>query len=305
MGSHIRGIQTRSDARNEGKSQHVSGTHFRIAGFFIALCLPLMSAQAQPTRGGDHAAMDVVSERDALVPGETQWLAVRFDIEKDWHLYWKNPGDSGEPPIIRWELPDGVTVGDPLWPAPQRHVSSGGILDYIFEYELAILYPVEVSRDLPTGKQLTIKAESDYLICKSICLFGDGSAELTLPVRRSSNKSNDTELFERTRTFIPGDPESSSELGIETRWENRTLDVAVPGAERITFYPHSGMDAPAPRDMIESGQTRGETIRITYPDLRKASAVTAVLEIEYPDRRIYQELCVPTPDGTARDNHAP
>jgi DsbC/DsbD-like thiol-disulfide interchange protein len=35
-------------------------------------------------------------------------IAIRFNIEKDWHLYWKNAGDAGFAPRITWQLPTGL-----------------------------------------------------------------------------------------------------------------------------------------------------------------------------------------------------
>ena len=34
-----------------------------------------------------------------------------FDLEKGWHIYWVNPGDSGEPPKIQWQLPERISRG--------------------------------------------------------------------------------------------------------------------------------------------------------------------------------------------------
>jgi DsbC/DsbD-like thiol-disulfide interchange protein len=31
-------------------------------------------------------------------------LGLYFKLEPGWHIYWKNAGDSGEPPRARWTL---------------------------------------------------------------------------------------------------------------------------------------------------------------------------------------------------------
>jgi DsbC/DsbD-like thiol-disulfide interchange protein len=43
-----------------------------------------------------------------------------------WHIYWQNPGDSGEPPRIKWQLPSGVTATALEWPTPMRMTTSAG-----------------------------------------------------------------------------------------------------------------------------------------------------------------------------------
>ena len=45
----------------------------------------------------------------ALVPGETNTVALRLKIRDRWHTYWRNPGDSGLPTTLDWKLPAGVT----------------------------------------------------------------------------------------------------------------------------------------------------------------------------------------------------
>ena len=58
-------------------------------------------------------------------PGATVPVALSFAIAPGWHLYWENPGDSGLPPAIRWNLPPGWTA-DPLrFPVPERKVDAG------------------------------------------------------------------------------------------------------------------------------------------------------------------------------------
>lgn len=246
--------------------------------------------------GSDLAEVSILSERDAIVPGETSWIAVHFAIEPEWHLYWKHAGDTGDPPIFDWKLPESLGVGEPLWPAPHRYISPGNILDYTFEGELVVLFPLTASDDLEPGDEATLSVKTDYLICKSMCLFGDGAASLTLPVRETASESRSVPVFDRTRTRVPSPPEEASSRGIATTWDGNTLVVRANGARKITFYPDGGFGKPAALGMIESGVSEGETIRITYDGLEKAEAVEAVLEIEYPDGRAFQALRAATPD---------
>ena len=41
-------------------------------------------------------------------------------MDKGWHTYWRNPGDSGGPIEIDWDLPKGFSVSDIKWPLPER-----------------------------------------------------------------------------------------------------------------------------------------------------------------------------------------
>ena len=59
----------------------------------------------------DHVTARLVADRTPIAPGETVDLALIFEIQPGWHTYWRNPGDSGDPPRLAWTLPAGVTEG--------------------------------------------------------------------------------------------------------------------------------------------------------------------------------------------------
>ena len=42
-----------------------------------------------------------------VVPGETLWLAIRFDPIEHWHTYWKFGGDSGVATFTQLGCPRG------------------------------------------------------------------------------------------------------------------------------------------------------------------------------------------------------
>jgi len=67
-----------------------------------------------------HVDVELVADVAGVAPGQTFRLGVRFVPEKNWHVYWKNPGDSGEAPRIQWMLPAGLTAGELEWPTPER-----------------------------------------------------------------------------------------------------------------------------------------------------------------------------------------
>ena len=63
----------------------------------------------------EHVEAELVAARTALVPGEPLTVALRLSMEKGWHTYWRNPGDSGLPTTLAWNLPAGVEAGPIAW----------------------------------------------------------------------------------------------------------------------------------------------------------------------------------------------
>ncbi|MDG1938416.1 MAG: protein-disulfide reductase DsbD family protein, partial [Pseudomonadales bacterium] len=69
---------------------------------------------------GAHIKVSLVSERNYLIAGEAASLALRLLPEDGWHTYWKNPGDTGLPTRLAWQLPERFKAGDIEWPIPER-----------------------------------------------------------------------------------------------------------------------------------------------------------------------------------------
>ena len=88
-----------------------------------------LGAQAAPAQT-PHVEAELIAENTSLQAGaDHQWLALRLKPESGWHVYWRNPGDSGIPTSLSWNLPAGVTAGDILWPYPHRE-SLGTLTNY-------------------------------------------------------------------------------------------------------------------------------------------------------------------------------
>jgi thiol:disulfide interchange protein DsbD len=91
-------------------------------------------------------------------------------IQEGWHVYWINAGDSGEPPVIHWTLPKGLTAGPMQFPPPSR-LPLGPLMD--FGYQDSVAFPVllTASPTLHPGK-LHLDAHVSWLVCSSVCLPG-------------------------------------------------------------------------------------------------------------------------------------
>ena len=74
---------------------------------------------AAPAPASALVRVELLSETRSIVAGRTFWVALRQEITPGWHTYWKNPGDSGEPPRLEWALPAGFTAGE-IAVAPAR-----------------------------------------------------------------------------------------------------------------------------------------------------------------------------------------
>ncbi len=77
---------------------------------YVLLLLLSVPAWAAPISAA-HLKVDLVAQDASITPGHTFQAGLKFDLEKGWHVYWINPGDSGEPPTVEWKLPAGFEAG--------------------------------------------------------------------------------------------------------------------------------------------------------------------------------------------------
>ena len=146
----------------------------------------------------DYATVELISEYDAVVPGQSFDLAVRFDLEEHWHIYWKNPGASGLSTTIDWVLPEGIEAGEVQWPAPER-IQLGGLVNYGYEEEAVFIVTLQAPEDLKLGSDLAITANLFWLICKETCLPGEAALDLVLPVAPKAEPSAEATAFAEAR----------------------------------------------------------------------------------------------------------
>lgn len=149
-----------------------------------AVLLLAGTAIAAPVKTA-HVEAELVASRTALVPGEPVTVALRLSMEKGWHTYWRNPGDSGLPTTLAWTLPAGIEAGPIEWPAPHE-LPVGPLVNYGYEGEVLHLVELRPQQALPTGDTVVLAARAEWLVCKEVCIPEGADLTLALPVRDAS-----------------------------------------------------------------------------------------------------------------------
>ncbi len=149
-----------------------------LLGLF-ALLGPIPAAAAPVDTG--HLEAELVAQERGAVPGGTVYVALRQKIDKGWHTYWRNPGDSGEPTTITWTLPAGWQAGDIVWPTPDR-MPIGPLVNYGYSGEVLLPVPIQVPVSASVGSTATLKADVTFLVCELTCIPEYASLTLAVPV---------------------------------------------------------------------------------------------------------------------------
>src|SRR5438874_269026 len=119
---------------------------------------PAVTAAAAAPPGKDLVAVTLLADVDSVKAGKTFNLGVLLKIKPGWHVYWKNPGDSGMATKVNWKLPQGFEVGALRFPIPTRFVQPGDVITYGYEDELLLTATVTPPKNLDAGEPLTFVA---------------------------------------------------------------------------------------------------------------------------------------------------
>ncbi|MEO8133582.1 MAG: thioredoxin family protein [Betaproteobacteria bacterium] len=156
---------------------------------FLIACLALLAAASGSVWSKavqtDHVEAELVAEQNAVVPGKPLLAGLRLKMDEHWHTYWRNPGDTGLPTVIRWQLPTGFKAGEIDWPAPQR-IDIGPFANYGYENEVVLPVRIEVPEGIAPGTRIPIKAHAEWLVCREQCIPGEAELDLDLVAATSS-----------------------------------------------------------------------------------------------------------------------
>ena len=178
---HIYGSSNRVEFPTLAKPKTMRLLTYKILILLGLACFSL-AAQGQLHKT-DQIEVELLAETTNVVPGESFWLAIRLDPIEHWHTYWKFGGDSGEATQTSdWQLPDGASVGDIVWPLPEWSPFLGSEL-VTFTYNREVYLPMQVSVPANfSGDTFELSTQIDWQVCYEICIPGDARFTLSLPV---------------------------------------------------------------------------------------------------------------------------
>lgn len=220
----------------------------RLFAFALVLTLaPLGVAQASGADPKDLVAARLVPEVTTLAPGQPFWVALALRMKPGWHVYWKNPGDSGLPVQLDWRLAADFAVGEPQWPAPSLFVD-GPVASYGYAEEALLLVEVTPPAGLSVGDEVPLDLRASWLVCEEECLPGEARLEAALAVgERPLLDEGARALFARARAALPQAAPFAASLSHRPAGAEPALllEVQGPGLDagavrRAHFFPDEG-----------------------------------------------------------------
>ncbi len=260
------------------------GAMMVLAMTLVAL-LPGKPLLANPVSAA-HVQAELGSVVTTIQPGATFWVVLHLRMQDGWHTYWQNPGDAGLATAIRWELPDGFTAGDIVWPYPQR-LPVGPLMNYGYEGEVTLLTQMTAPADLPPGQMVTLQAKTTWVACADLCIPGAATLDLHLPVSDARPREDPRwmAVFGQTQLALP----KPAPWQVVFSTEPDTLTLVVVGSSfvptrlaDVTFFPLSYgiIDHAAPQQVQLTPQGLQLTIRRGTFDITHLTRIEGVLILQ-------------------------
>ena len=129
--------------------------------FLLFFCVTINAV----TVNTGHANVSLVKYENTQGNQNRNLIGIRMDMQKNWHTYWKNPGDSGGPIKVNWSHDDNVSISELNWPTPSL-IPYEPLMTY--GYKDFVIFPFEITNS--NNKNSVIEASIDFLICDDVCV---------------------------------------------------------------------------------------------------------------------------------------
>lgn len=246
-----------------------------------------------------HGDAVLVSSMRAVRPGATFEVGIKIDIDPGWHIYWRNPGDTGISPTVAWHLPGGWSAGELQWPIPRKLLTWGQV-SYGYEGQALLLSRVTVPKDAKIGSALPLSAKVEWLVCRDGCV--PAKAKLSIPMKIARENRPDPVWAPRIKAAVRKLPVASGSGQFSASWAGKNIVLSFDGAvarkyATAMFFPADPVVEPsAPEVAGSAGNHPTLTLKLSQfapasvPRLRgllvsRQGSNTSSLTIDIPIRR--------------------
>ena len=212
----------------------------------LALCGAVPAAPITTT----YSTVDLIAEQASLpADGGEVTLGLYIEPNPGWHAYWRNPGDAGLEPRMRWNLQEGFEAAPFEFPVP--HVLPFiDLITYAYEEPLLLMSDVSVPAGLTPGESVQLQGRASWVVCDDeLCVPENTNLLLTLPVGDGGPDAAQAERFAAARDKLP--------VSVDWPAQFERLD----GSVRIAIEtPEAAADARDPylyiseRNLVEYGR---------------------------------------------------
>jgi thiol:disulfide interchange protein len=251
--------------------------------FALLFASPAAFALSGSTVATENVKARLVSEVNMIGPGQVFWVALELDIRDGWHTYWRNPGDSGEPTKLKWQLPPGFTAGDIVWTTPHRF-EIAPLVNYGYAKHAMHLVQITAPKDLKAGTPVTLAAKASWLVCSDVCIPEGADLQLKMPAGAQAGGIDPAEssLFTAARSELPSAQPAATSARIQGDQLVITLGsewgAMLSQIKSVSFFPYAegGIEYAAPQKLTRTKDGIELSMKVGYQP-PKAGALRGVL----------------------------
>lgn len=191
---------------------------------FLALLSISLAAQTKSNASAEIVVDSYSLQKTSVIP-----IGVLINLDKEWHIYWRNPGDSGMPTSIEFDLPDGITISEIKWPAPKAF-EYDGLASYGYEKQVLLLADLSVPENYALSS-IKITANLKSLICKDVCIPYNTfvSTEIDLKNNFKANEQISKLFFEARKNL----PEVKHNIDLSLQVDDELISFIIQNPEII------------------------------------------------------------------------
>lgn len=202
--------------------------------------LPAWSAASPWAENAESRVRLITPWQVAPQSGELR-LGLHFTLSPEWHVYWKNSGDAGFPPVVVFEKVPGLGEPELLWPAPRRFELPGNLV--AFGYENEVVYPLKARLETQADS-LKLVADVDYLVCQVDCVPYRYTLALDQPLGSPVPDSGTSTLIEKAWASVP--------TPVDQNITTAALDLSQPAAPVLEVEVEGAEPGPGSDLFLES-----------------------------------------------------
>jgi len=178
---------------------------YRLTFLYLCFSAGVWANFVQP-KVDDLIVVEPILASPVVVPGGDIWVGFNISLKTDWHVYWKNSGESGYPTTIQWSLPEGWMIGELKFPSPYLYAYEG-MTGYAMENNFTILAHLKAPNSFKDsiGNTVEVSGTFNALVCnKASCLPYEQSFSLDLTLDNNPVFDSGTrEWLDKARTKLP------------------------------------------------------------------------------------------------------
>lgn len=189
---------------------------------------------------GKNVDAELITNVKSIQPGKEFWVALKLTAKQDWHTYWRNPGDSGLPTTIEWNLPEGFKHSEIYWTYPEVFLVEG-IANFGYDKEELLLIKITPPENLQPNKMVTLKAKAGWLACRVECVPEGEDLTLTIPVKNESPEI-DNSINKKVENAFNKLPIKNSDVKLTAELKENTVIITGNGnfdkLKNVKFFPY-------------------------------------------------------------------